>query len=135
AGPLAYWRFTGNATWDASGNGHHLVWNNRPALTGQAGVEPDDSAIQLLGAGSSAAPTSPAALASLTDYTIEFWFKPPTASNTATIIQATGGGGTLYSVQYNPSNGGQVALAADFIPIPSVQATIGRASCTALRHV
>src|SRR5690606_7446896 len=92
------------------------------ALTGQAGVEPDDSAIQLLAAGSSAAPTNPAALAGLTDYTIEFWFKPPTAPNTATIIQATGGGGTLYSVQYNPSNGGTVTFGAAFLPLPSIQA-------------
>src|SRR5690606_8684052 len=74
-GPVAYWRFSGNGTWDSSGNGHHIAWDPMFPPASASGVTPEDRSIRF--PVSPGEPADPNPLGILVgDLTIEGWFNP-----------------------------------------------------------
>src|SRR5690606_11520697 len=111
-GPEAYWRFSGNGTWDSSGNGHHLTWGfDQPASA--PGVTADDAAIVFpVGAGE---PADPNPLGNLVgDLTIEGWFNSGSEIDGYTLIKAEGAN-KAYEVGYTPLGGGTLFFQAAWL--------------------
>ena len=117
-GPEAYWRFSGDGRWDASGRGHHLDWP--PTTAGPvtpnivAGVIGVDQAIQMKEAAFADDPED--RFDDLVgDVTIEGWFRPPTGSDTYRFVTAAQGGNTVWEAGYKPDSSGTLYFTAGWL--------------------
>lgn len=104
SGPEGFWRMTGAATADTSGNSHTLTWSGTPT-TGTAGPWEVDEAITLDGVNDFATIASEAALELRADMSIEMWVRPHDATGTIqTIFACRAAADSLYEIAYTPDS-------------------------------